>query len=200
MEQKDLKKIAMFCLIGGIVLCAFSQIVPWGNFEVTSSGSIFGEVPLGSVTFYSWGMHESSSDVNEWMWYYQFLSEVNKSKYFGSFLDFIHNYFGSGEYSNMQIPIFFSFLVMPVSILGIVLAIVDYVYLKRSLVRWGLVSGISIALAIVFFYIFIQFGLISSNAMISSYYQYTTGFYLMILSAVLFFSAYLITGIGKEND
>ncbi|UCD13110.1 MAG: hypothetical protein JSW60_06000 [Thermoplasmatales archaeon] len=87
---------------------------------------------------------------------------------------------------------------MPISILGIALAIVDYVYMKRQ-VRWGLFSGISIVLAIVFFYMFIQFGLISSNAMISSYYQYTTGFYLMIFSAVLFFSAYLITGIGKEK-
>ena len=109
-------------------------------------------------------------------------------------------YFGSGEYSNQLIPIFTSFLVMPVSILGIALAIVDYIYIKRSQDRWGLSSGISTVLAIVLFYIFIQFGLISSNAMISSYYQYATGFYLMIFSAVLFFSAHLITGIGKEDD
>jgi len=180
MEKKDLRTIAMFCLIGGIVLCTFAQILPWGNIDMT---------PSGSVIFYSWGMQVSSTSHSELDFYSRFLTDLNSTIYLGS-----------GEYSNTLIPIFFSILIMPVSILGILFAIIDYVFLKRSQVRWGLVSGISIVLAIVFFYIFIQFGLISSNAMISSYYQYTTGFYLMILSAVLFFSAYLITGIGKEND
>jgi len=180
MEKKDLRTIAMFCLIGGIVLCAFAQIVPWGNIDVA---------PSVSVIFYSWGMQASSPDFNGLEYYFRFLSDLNSTT------NFI-----PGEYSNTLIPIFFSFLVMPVSILGILFAIIDYIYLKKSQVRWGIVSGLSIVLAIVFFYIFIQFGIISSNAMISSYYQYTTGFYLMILSAVLFFSAYIITGIGKVND
>ncbi|UCD13111.1 MAG: hypothetical protein JSW60_06005 [Thermoplasmatales archaeon] len=60
MEKKDLRTIAMFCLIGGVVLCTFAQIVPWGNIDMT---------PSGSVIFYSWGMQASSSGFNELVLY-----------------------------------------------------------------------------------------------------------------------------------
>ncbi len=179
MNVKNLRTIAMFCLIGGVVLCAFAQILPWGEIDMS---------PSASVIFYSWGLHASSTETNEIGSYFNFVAEINKTKYFGP-----------GEYSTFLIPILISISILPFSILIIVFSIMDYLGMKKGQVRIGIYSGIISIVVLVLFYIFIQFGVISSNARLSSLFQYTSGFYLMIIAVVLFISAHLITGIGVES-
>ena len=55
-------------------------------------------------------------------------------------------------------------------------------------------AGIFAIISIIIFYILAQFGIISNLPPLSQYYQWGSGFYMVILASILFIFLYFLTG------
>ena len=56
----------------------------------------------------------------------------------------------------------------------------------------GYTAGLCAVSSIILFYLFIQFFIFPISPIISAFYSWSVGFYMMIFAAILFFSAYII--------
>lgn len=169
-------------IISGIILCGLSLIVPWGEYNVIS-----GNLSAGSLQFYSWGGQFSSISLfnlqtqNGWFVYFIMFTDSVAFQIIGNnFLVWV-----------------FSIFILPISLFTLAFGIQAYqsLYYKEDEFRNKLRdAGILAIMAIVFFYILIQFGISSDMAILNQYYQWSAGFYMVLLNAILFLFVYLLTG------
>ena len=168
MNDKDVQTITRVILTIGIVLCGLSLILPWGELTV----GMFG---IGD--FYTWGVQISLPSNSELTLYFSILSESSPF---------------SQQLSSYLIEVFFSILVLPLGLLSLALGIIAEIRLAKYGKDLSLRAGVFSIVAVVFFYIFIQFGMLRAYEPLTAFFDWSMGFYMMIISAMLFFGSYVI--------
>jgi hypothetical protein len=184
MEERYESPILKIILICAIICCAVSLILPWG--EVNAG-------IMGQGQFYAWGARTSSFLGNSgdvWFLYFEFLFRDSSI------------IFGDTDFIEIVIPMMMAIVVLPLLVIGIIYGISAQKKLSFSeknikskdsifVPKFSLNAGFMVVISIVLFYIFIQFGVITSNTTLSSLYKWSTGLSLAIISCVLFFGTYI---------
>jgi phage-related holin len=188
MKNKELKSIIKLILIAGIVLCGIAQLLPWGRFEL-GMVDIPDELPSFlsglNINYYHWGGWQISPKlpgVQEW-----FLAPTNFS-----------GISASPEIYGFAFGTLFLYFIIPLAIISFITGIVAYKKIGKKVSKNSLHASLSSAAAILFFIVYMQLTLLNNlpniekSPGVSATYMWLPGFYLMILSAILFFISYML--------
>ncbi len=188
MKDKDLKNIIKIILITGIVLCGISQILPWGRLELGMVDISEDLPPFLSglnINYYHWGgwqINPKLPGVQEW-----FLAPTNFS-----------GITVSPEIYGFAFGTLFLYFIIPLAIISFLIGIVAYKKIERRFSKNPFHSTISASAAILFFIIYMQLTLLNNlpniekSPNVSATYMWLPGFYFMIISAILFFTSYIL--------
>ena len=173
--KKDLIK---YVLIISTVLCVISIMVPWGTLQEKSNLYYNGV----EINFYIWGIQSSNSSLKtEW----GFL--INPTS--------LLNVFTYDEIKEIPIPLAIWFATFFISIMIVILGFFGIVFIENiQKNNCHTVAGGLAILSLIFFFIFINFGLFSSKLglTLKSNFNWSFGFFLMLLSAILFFVTFFV--------
>jgi len=193
MKDKDLKKIVKIILIAGIILCGIAQIFPWGRLELDISEDVLPIFSGLNINYYHWGgmqIDPKLPGVPEW-----FLTPTNFS-----------GISGSPEIYGFAFGTLFLYFIIPLALISLITGVVAYRKIERKFSKNSLHAAFSSVLAVIFFIIFMQLTLINNLSNIeeteglTANYNWLSGFYLMIISAILCFISYcLIQRIYKSE-
>lgn len=207
MDEKLIDSVFRIILIIALVCCVVSMLLPWG--DITVEGVFKAE-------FYCWGASSQSmgiftgSSQETWLYVSLFFNE--------HFMNLITE---NGDLFGFVFPMIFGILVFPFMILG--LGFGSFFLVKKQGDRFKNIrdAGIFVIAALIFYYIFIQFGFlslldyftrgISSVVSISRFFSYASGFYLGIVAVVLIFGLFIVhnevvtkvlesSDVGKSDD
>ena len=183
-----IKQITRYIIIISIILTFISIILPWGEIETTFSEKL---------NLYSFGM-----DVN---------TNIQNSS---NFIFYFQSFFNEEFYRTFDNNPIFLMLATVIILFLITLLIQCINEIRNNITKKGtLTIAIWSLFPILFFYIFIQFGLLPIiesgistvdyfflSELLTVNYQYSTGFYLSILSTVLLFTNYFLIDIFKPKN
>ncbi|MCK5261474.1 MAG: hypothetical protein KAJ44_04785 [Thermoplasmatales archaeon] len=182
MKNIDLKMIAKVILIAGIILCGVAQILPWGEFSLGN---------LMTVSFFHWGGLMVTSPLTP-------SPEI---------------YFTPTDFSGIpSSPVIYGFafgtlflyFILPLCLISLIAGIVAYRKIGQKRSKNSLHAGVSGLMAMFSFISYIQLSYLSNieeyikefeqteGISLSSSYYWSPGFYLMIISAILFFISYTL--------
>lgn len=183
MKNKDLKNIAKFILMVGVVLCGIAQILPWGRLEMTAPE----EIPISlsiNIFHFHWGgvqINPKLPGVQEWI-------------FFPSETDFFSGIPGSPEYYGWAFATLLLYLIVPLGLVSLVVGILAYKKIERERSKNSLHAAVSSIMAVFLFIVYIQLSFLANIEEASSVlpWFWSPGLYLMILSAILFFISYIV--------
>jgi len=199
MINSDLNKIINALLLVGIILCGIAQMLPWGRLELPINEEPQNELPtedftniIVSVDFYHWGgMHISPKFPGVPEWHFtptNFSGISNSPKLFG---------FAFGT--------LFLYFAIPLAIISLIIGVIAYKKIGRKRSKNSLQAGIFSMLAVISFSFYMQLTYLMNiediEGLSANYYWYF-GFYLMIISTILFFISFFIirrTSTKEEN-
>lgn len=193
MKNKDLKKIVKIILIAGIILCGVAQILPWGKLEMAISE----EIPISdlaniNINYFHWGgvqINPKLPGVPEWI-------------FTPTETDFFSGVSGSPELYGYAFATLLLYLIVPLGLLSLVTGTIAYRKLEQKRSKNSLHAAVSSVMTVFLFIIFIQLSLLSNIEEATSilHWSWSTGFYLMIISSILFFISYVaIRMIHREE-
>ena len=169
----DFEKIVKIIVIVAVVFSALSLIMPWG--EITISG-------VGGGFFYSYGMNLPPSifqnDPNQWQFYISALAN--------------DSIFKVQEANQFIIPFLSASLVVFFTLFAFFIGLGELYTISKNQSSVSSYAGLIAIISAIAFFIFIQYGLMSVIGLFSQYFEYSIGFYFIIISGILFFSAYII--------
>lgn len=207
MEEKDTKNIAKILMIVAVVLCIISLVLPWNGFFMSMETGVEGvEVSAGS-DFYPWGGHiymdlggalsgypgvPSSMD----MWSILYLFNIGAPE--------------TGETSGLPTTdvtsgnmaataaLILSFIFV---ILALIFGLISILSLKKNKKNlMPLFAAIASLLAIIFFFAGINIALSSdTTGTAASMFKWTYGFFIIIISMILFFVSFGVLKSIKEQ-
>lgn len=189
MQNKDTKKVIKIVVLLGIIFCAISFLLPWRGMSIGYMGMSMG------ADFYTWGSHSyvslpssyiptngGSTSVNMWSIFYAFnLGTPETSNTISGSGSFSYT---SLEISNVAISLFI--LTFIFCILTLVAGIFALKKKKACLIA-GITGIISIILFIVAFTVLLS---IDPTGTVGNMIPYTFGFFMMIISMIMFFIAF----------
>lgn len=169
MEIKHLKTITKSLLLIGIICCIAAHFFPWGEISIDLMGNKM------NLSFYHNGV--------------LFFDTPEESKIMFIPTDFsdISGSLGLYGYAAATMLLYFIF---PCSLIGVIAGIVGFTKLGKKQSKNPLHAALLSLLAIVLFVIFIYLGILSNIGVMSSFYQWSIGIYLMVLASLLFLGAY----------
>jgi len=170
--ENYLKKIVKYLLILVIILNSLSLLLPWGTYDVSE---------FGKIDFYSWGSFLSIDGTANSTLYVDFLNIGN-----------VNSFLRLDGFEMGAVPILFSVLIL--LFIALVLAISIGILIKQEYTKkYIIVLIVSAIFSIVSFYIFIQFGISAIPQISIIPFNYSSGFYLVIISiCILTFTYFLI--------
>lgn len=184
MKNNDSKKIVNTLLLAGIILCGIAQILPWGRLELPISEEPQEELPIEDfinivviIDFYHWGgMHISPKfpGVPEWHLAPTNFSGISESTKLYGFA------FGT----------LFLYFTIPLAIISLIIGVIAYKKFGKNRGKNSFQAGIFSMLAFLSFSFYMQLTYlmnIEDIEGISTNYYWYFGFYLMIISTILFF-------------
>ena len=200
MEGNDTKKMVKIILIGAVVLCGVGMILPWSGFSMNMMG-----VNMG-IEFYPWGSHIYAdygamgsmfegtgmpTSMNMWSILYVVTTGVPETGTSGlsTTTDIT-----SGNVAVIGLMIL-SFIFCIVALIGGILA---FIKMKHNKNKMSLFAGIASLVAIIFFAIAVNI-LLSSDptGTTSMMLNWSSGFYVMIISMILFFISFGLLKTAK---
>lgn len=189
MNEKDVKNIAKVIVIIAIIFCLLSFVFPWRGFSMNMMG-----VDVGT-DFYPWGGHAyadfgawasmfnetgGSTTVDGWAIFYTFAIGDDLSE---SSADTSSSLADTNLAATILMLLSFIFC-----ILTLIFGIITLTYLRKKNSLMPLIAGIMSLLAIILFVIGIEIGLSTdTTGMASQILDWSSGFYLIIVSMILFF-------------
>ena len=189
MKNIDLKMIAKVILIVGIILCGVAQFLPWGELDLLITEELEEQIPVPvdikiKINFFHWGGMRISPkfpDTPE-----SFLTPTD----FSGISD-------SPEIYGIAFGTLFLYFIIPLGLISFITGIFAYRKVKQKHSKNSLHAAVSSIAAIFFFIIFMQLTYLSNiggfeNEGFSATYYWSPGFYLMIISAILFFISYIL--------
>jgi hypothetical protein len=195
MKNKDLKKIVKIILIAGIILCGVAQILPWGRLELAAPE----EIPIPgfnniNLNYFHWGgiqINPKLPGVQEWIF------TPTETEFFSGVT-------GSPELYGWAFATLLVYLIVPLGIISLGAGIVAYKKVGGKRSKNSLYAAVFSIMAVFLFIVFIQLSLLLNIEEAPSsilQWSWSIGFYLMIISSILFFIAYAtIWKIYSEED
>lgn len=171
MDKKMMITASKLLLIIGIIFCGLAIIMPWGVFSAFS---------IDIFEYYNWGTHVLfGPNINPWTFYYWGFVGPGMSL--------------SSETAGLAAITVFLYLVFPYSVLSLIGGIIALRFLDRKYHVISLVAAIFSILAITFFVIFIQFGILSIPGMdFFGEFSYGVGIIMTIIAIILFCVVYVL--------
>ena len=172
MKSRFKKDIVKYLLIIAIVLCIISHLFSWGTIKENET----------EMNIYSWGI-QSSNSTSQNIWGTPFNPPS------------ISKIFPNDEINQLGIPFAIWGVPLVSSIVGIIFGIIALISMDNKK-RPDLTSeaGLFAILSLIFFYIFVNFGLFSTEigSALKSDFSWSAGFFIMLLSGILFFVAFFL--------
>jgi hypothetical protein len=181
MVQNTKKFLIQILLIITILLCSLAHVLPWGKIDAD---------PFWTIDIYHWsGISASYSGeapvfevIFPWTNFTTENSTINTYLYAGSSL--------------------LLYLMIPLSIASIGLGLIALIRLSPKKKKRIMQAGITSTITIIFAALYIIFGILprmeAQLSNISEAFHWTTGFYLMIITATLYFITFIL--IKKYPD
>lgn len=191
-EEKDTRTIARIIVLIAVIVAAVSIVMPWKGFGMNFMG-----MNLGADIF-PWGMHA----------YANIPAYFNSTSTSGDVWSILYSWtvgsMGSSTASTTTQPpnstavgLFLAGLV--VLIIAIIIGILS---IKRVNTRRGLlplIAGIGLILAIILFIAGSQVAFTTTQSTSVPGFQWSTGFYLVVIAMILFFTAFGIIRFVKTT-
>lgn len=187
MKNIDLKMIAKVILIAGIILCGVAQILPWGSLSMTISEEmpipLFANISI-NINYFHWGGMQISPKlpgIQEWIF-----APTEPDIFSGTS--------GSPALYGFAFATLLLYLIVPLGLISLGTSAVAYKKVERKHSKNSLYAAVSSIMTVFLFIIFIQLSLLSNIEEASSilHWSWSPGFYLMIISAILFFISYTL--------
>jgi len=193
MNEKDAKQISKILIVIAVALCGISLILPWSGFYMNIMGINMG------VDYYPWGSHVYadyefgyvgvSDSLDAWM---VFNSFIIGSSEIGSLTSAISS-------NNMQSLTFF-ILSFFFCVAALVFGLISIKKIMIKKICMPLFAAIASLVAIMFFVMGLYFSF--SSDVSNTYFQvlnWAPGFYMIIISMMLFFISYAIIKLINEE-
>jgi len=196
MEEKDTKNIAKILIIIAVVLCIISMFLPWNGFSIIS-----GSASAGS-DFYPWGLHvymnlgamsgTTLSSMDMWSILYIFNVGPETGASGTSTADFASG--NTAATASLILSLVFV-------ILTLIFGLISLISLKKNKKNlMPLFAAISSLLAIIFFFAGINMALSAdTTGTAASMLKWTYGFFMIIISMILFFVSFGVLKTMKEQ-
>jgi uncharacterized membrane protein len=181
LEEKTTDSILKILLIIAILLSILSIIIPWGNLSVGI---------IGNVDFYCWGISGTSIFGGS-----ESTTELYVTLFFND--DFMTLLTENEDFIGFIIPMVLSILILPFLAIGIIYGS-SYVLFDSKKDNVNIRdSALWIIVSLVFYYLFIQFGMLSLienivSISIANLFSYTVGYFVVIFSAIILISLYFL--------
>ena len=201
MEEKDMKNIAKILIIIAVVLCVISAFLPWNGFSMSMMGASVGAdfypwgghayMNLGSLSGFTGGTTPSSMDI--WSILYLFNVGAPETGVPGSTTTDITSG-NNGAIASLILSFIFV-------ILTIIFGLISILSLKKNKKNlMPLFAAITSLLAIIFFFAGINMALSSdTTGTAASMLKWTYGFFIIIISMILFFVSFGVLKSIKEQ-
>lgn len=203
MNEKDMKNIAKILVIIAVALCGVSLILPWNGFSMNIMGASMG------VEFYPWGGHAymnlgalsgyytggtTPSSMDMWSILYILNAGAPASGTSGTTTANVT----SGDIASTA-ALIFSFIF---AILTLVFGLISLKSIKQKKSIMPLFAAIASLITIILFFAGISMALSSdTTGVASSMFKWTYGFFIMIISMILFFISFgVIKSIKEQSD
>ena len=181
MNIEKTKQITFYILIIGLLFVFISIIVPWGTIDPK-----IGSYSVGQVDFYPFGVHAFSGSISDWSIFFDFES--------------LKTIFSVAEFTNLEIPFAMYIAIFPLIICILIIGIADSLTIETRKINIDLsiMNGLLAISTLFLFYIFINFGLfsITFGITLKNYFNFSTGFYFMLLSGILFITSFFINKLS----
>ncbi len=205
MDEKDIKKIGKILVILAIILCLVSLVLPWYTFSMGEFGEAIG-YDMG-MDFYTWGGHvymdlgaiggmfgtgSTSFDI----WSILYTITVGAPEGMSSGMSTASTTIENAAATALLI---LSFIFC---IIALIFGIIAFMKLKSKKTNTPLLAGIAALLAIIFFTVGITTGLDTSTdptGMVGDMFEWSTGFFVMIVSMILFFISFALIKFVKAS-
>ena len=201
--ENNFKNIIKIVLIIAIIFVLVAQILPWRGFSINVPN-----VANVGIDFYDWGSHIymsssmeipgfSGSTMDVWSLFYLVNFGTPDLDTSGTDTSFISS---SASTYNI-LPTMLLILSFIFCLVAIFVGIGAIIKLNQKKYNVSLFAGVISLIAIILFVAGISLAFSSINEMvnISSMFNYTYGFYFMIIATILFFVAFAISKIVKES-
>lgn len=193
MNERDAKQIGKILIVIAVALCGISLILPWSGFYMNIMGINMG------VDYYPWGSHVYAD--------YEF-GYVGVSNSLDAWMVFNSFIIGSSEIESLTSAISSNnMLSLTFFILSFIFCVAAFVFglisIKKIIIKkicMPLFAAIASLVAIMFFVIGLYFSF--SSDVSNTYFQalnWAPGFYMILISMVLFFISYVIIKFINEE-
>jgi hypothetical protein len=182
MEAEKVTLVLKIMVLMGIVFCAVAHFLPWG--EISVGG-------LWKIEFYHWGG--------------QMISDYSTSPP-TSELHFTPTNFsgltGSPKLYGYAAITLLLYFIIPASILSLLFGIVAYKQIPQKKSKHFFYAGSLALVSLIIFFIFIEVGILGSLPEgMSSLYTWSYGFYLIVISMILFLGAgFIVIKLGQVGQ
>jgi len=189
----NLAKMIKVFLFVAIILCIIAQLLPWGRLELTISGEEFPyedyiDINYG-INFYHWGgiqVGPKFPGVPEWyITPTDFTGISDSTKLYGFAFGTLFIYFS-----------------IPLAIISLITGIVAYEKFGKKRSKSSLQAGASSLLAIISFIFYMQLSYLLniSDVGVSTNFYWYYGFYMMIISSILFLISFFLNKRQISNE
>jgi len=196
MDEKNIGNITKIIVIIGIIFCVISIVFPWRGFSMN-----FMRANMG-VDFYTWAGHfyintpegygiSGAMNVDYWSILYMIGNDIFTSNYDNSGYPSFINISPDQKTAAVALMIITFILSMITLFMGILA-------LKKKYA--SLIAGITSMFSIIFFVVGMSIALSTdSTGMASNVIVYTIGFFMMILTMIIFFISYVLNYFLKAT-
>ena len=179
-EEKPFKKdLIKYLLLISTVICLISIVLPWGTVHYIGT----------EINFYTWSIQTIYGSENT-IWGY--ITDPSS----------LTNLFTNNEVNTFAFPLALWFGTFAITIIIIILGISAIFTKNIQKYNYPAVSGGLAILSLIFFFIFINFGFFPSKAGLNfrNYFSWSYGFFLMLLSGILFFVSFFVDKYFLNNE
>jgi preprotein translocase subunit SecG len=193
MNERDAKQIGKILIVIAVALCGISLILPWSGFYMNIMGINMG------IDYYPWGSHvyadyefgyvDISNSLDAWMVFNSFIIGSSEIESLTSAIS-----------SNNMLSLTFFILSFIFCVAALVFGLISIKKIIIKKICTPLLAAIASLVAIMFFVMGLYFSFSSdvSNTY-SRVLNWAPGFYMIIISMVLFFISYVIIKFINEE-
>jgi len=183
MNNENIKQIAFYILIIGLLFVFISIIVPWGTIDAK-----IGAYSAGQVDFFPFGVHVTGGSSSDWSIFFD--------------IESLKTIFSVADFTELELPFAMYIAIFPIILCILIIGIADLITIniRKINVDLSILNGLLAISTLFLFYIFVNFGLFSIpfGINLKPYFNFSMGFYFMLLSGIMFFASFFINKLSDN--